>query len=257
MIPKILHQLWKDANVPERFVPFRRTWARLHPGWEHRLWTDADLHAFVAREFPGFLPVYEAYAEPIRRADAARYLILKRYGGLYADLDFECLKPVDDLLAGRSLVIGLEPDSHLALDKAAERRMTRILCPSLIASVPGHGFWDAVIDRLRHSRDEPDVLDATGPFLLTRALEDCADPGSVTLLPAHLVYPADKADCWEGRLFDIRYWERITRDAYAVHHWDGTWFRGAARGDGRPARLRVTITDGGAGDGAAPPPAPG
>ncbi|HYH19205.1 MAG TPA: glycosyltransferase [Azospirillum sp.] len=252
MIPKILHQLWKDADVPPRFAHFRETWRRLHPGWEHRLWTDADLHAFVARAFPDFLPVYEAYEEPIRRADAARYLILKRYGGLYADLDFECLKPVDPLLAGHSLVIGLEPDSHLALDKAVERGVTRILCPSLIASVPGHAFWDHVIGALRRNRNAADVLDATGPFLLTRALDGFADADSVTLLPPRLVYPADKADCWNGRLFDIRYWERITRDAYAVHHWDGTWFRQGAHGDGRPAQLRVTVTGGAA----APPPPP-
>ncbi|HYD70561.1 glycosyltransferase [Azospirillum sp.] len=252
MIPKILHQLWKDADVPERFGHFRETWRRHHPDWQHRLWTDADLHAFVAREFPDFLPVYEAYAEPIRRVDAARYLILKRYGGLYADLDFECLKPIDPLLDGHTFAIGLEPESHLALEKAAVRGMTRILCPSLIASVPGHPFWDHVVEQLRRHAHEADVLDATGPFLLTRALDGFADPGSVTLLPSHLVYPADKVDCWEGRLFDIRTWERLTRDACALHHWDATWVPGLVRGDGRPAELRIMVTEGDA----APPPAP-
>lgn len=252
MIPKILHQLWKDADVPERFARFRETWLRHHPDWEHRLWTDADLHAFVAREFPGFLPVYEAYAEPIRRVDAARYLILKRYGGLYADLDFECLKPLDPLLDGHTFAIGLEPESHLALQKAVVRGMTRLLCPSLIASVPGHPFWDHVVEQLHRHAGAADVLDATGPFLLTRALDGFADPGSVTLLPPRLVYPADKADCWEGRLFDIRTWERLTRDAYALHHWDATWVPGLVRGDGRPAELPVIVTEGEA----APPPAP-
>ncbi|MGQ9371117.1 glycosyltransferase [Azospirillum sp. ST 5-10] len=255
MIPKIIHHLWKNEAVPDRLALYRDTWRRLHPGWEHRLWTDAELRAFVAREFPDFLPVYDGYAEPIRRADAARYLILKRMGGLYVDLDFEALKPIDSLLDGPSLAIGLEPDSHLALDKAVRAGMTRILCPSLIASVPGHGFWDHVVGALRRNAGADDVLDATGPFLLTRAYDSYAAPETITLLPAHAVYPVDKMACWQGRLFDIRHWERVTRDAYALHHWDATWFRGVDAADRPPVPVRIVVSDGEAGAAGAPAPA--
>ncbi|WP_029008558.1 glycosyltransferase [Azospirillum halopraeferens] len=243
MIPRILHHLWKDADVPPRLAAFRATWRRLHPDWEHRLWTDADLRAFVAREAPDFLPVYDAYEEPIRRADAARYLILQRLGGLYVDLDFECLKPLDPLLAGCALAVGLEPDSHLDLDKTARTGLTRLLCPSLIASVPGHAFWNDVVAALHRSAGAADVLDATGPYLLTRTYEAYTGPDPVTLLPARLVYPADKVECLEGRLFDIERWERLTRDAYALHHWDGSWIPGMpAPDDGRPAAVSVSVT---------------
>ncbi|MGQ9365932.1 glycosyltransferase [Azospirillum sp. A39] len=244
MIPRIIHQLWKGPDVPDRFRAFQDGWRRHHPDWDYRLWTDADIAAFVAGAFPDLLGVFEGYAQPICRADLARYLILKRFGGLYADLDFECLKPVDGLIAGASLAIGLEPESHLALGKAAARGMSKILCPSLIASAPEHGFWDHVLSHVRRHAGEADVLDATGPFLLTRAFDDYRGADPVTLLAPASVYPADKEECWQGRLLDVERWEAVTRDAYALHHWDGTWFRGGAAGAARPQRLRVMLTEG-------------
>ncbi|MBP2314227.1 glycosyltransferase [Azospirillum soli] len=245
MIPKILHQLWKTAAIPARFETLRQSWLARHPTWEYRLWTDADIAAFVTRDFPELLPVFEGYAQPICRADLARYLILKRHGGLYVDLDFECFKPIDGLLGTSSFAIGLEPASHLALGKAVQRRMERVLCPSLIASVPEHPFWDHVLGHIRRNAGEADVLDATGPFLLTRAYEDYRGPEPVTLLPAETVYPVDKMECLEGRLFDIAHWEAATRDAHALHHWDGTWFLGEAAFEAkRPRRLRLNLSEG-------------
>jgi mannosyltransferase OCH1-like enzyme len=42
------------------------------------------------------------------RADSARYMYMYKYGGLYADLDMECLRPMDELfgnfLAGHVLL---------------------------------------------------------------------------------------------------------------------------------------------------------
>ena len=242
MISKLLHQLWRDADLPERFRGFREGWLRHHPDWTYRLWTDADTLAFVQAAEPDLLPVFAGHSRAICRADIARYLILKHEGGLYIDLDFECLRPLDPILEGTSLAIGLEPASHSFLEDARDRGLTQILCPSLIASAPGHVFWDAVLEELVTRREEPDVLDATGPYLLTRAYERLAaagPAGNITLLSDTAIYPFDKFECWNGRLFDIEFWERATREAYAVHHWEGSWFRRAPRA---PRKVKVSLT---------------
>jgi hypothetical protein len=101
--------------------------------------------------------------------------------------------------------------------------MTRILCPSLIASAPGHPFWDVVLGNLRYYHEVTDVLDATGPFLLTRSLDELAEPGSVRLLPAREVYPIGFQRMKDGELFDLRRWDELSRTATALHHWDGSW----------------------------------
>ncbi len=254
-IPRLIHQTWKSRDLPPEFQALQCSWIDRNPGFEYRFWTDEDIGRFIAEEHPALLPVFHGYADPIARIDLARYLILRRFGGVYADLDFECLRPIDGLLEGRSFVVGLEPEEHGGLAKAVERGLPRILCPSFLASVPGHPFWDHLLDRLVEARSCADVLDATGPFLLTRAHADYEwarhedGAAAVTVLPPELLYPVTKEDCWSGRLFDPVFWERATRRAYAVHYWEGTWFRGdAGRGAGPeaalPRQVAAVVTDG-------------
>lgn len=236
-IPRIIHQLWKTATIPERYTAFAESWRLHHPGWEYRLWTDDDISSFIAAEHPSFRQTFEAYPNPISRADAARYLILRRFGGLYVDLDFEAFRSIEPLLEGCTLAIGLEPDAHVALEKPRHRGMTRILCPSLIASIPGHPFWDHLLAHLISASTAADVLDATGPFLLTKALDDFAAPDTVRVLPARDVYPVDKDRCWDGSLFHLSRWDDALRDATAHHHWDGTWWRDDVNSTGFPSAL--------------------
>ena len=35
-VSRIIHQSWKDNNVPEGFKPWQESWKKNHPGWEYR-----------------------------------------------------------------------------------------------------------------------------------------------------------------------------------------------------------------------------
>ena len=113
MIPRIIHQSWRVEQVPDRWLAFQQSWRKYHPDHEYRFWTDDANRAFVAQTFPELLPVYDGYRHPISRADLARYLVVCHFGGIYADLDCEALKPLDDLIAGHEIIFGLEPPSHV------------------------------------------------------------------------------------------------------------------------------------------------
>lgn len=233
-IPKVLHQTWKNASPPPWLAQLRESWLRNHPGWRHRLWTDEDLRRFIAEQTPGFLAAYDAYPEPICRVDAARYVILHRLGGLFVDLDFECLRPADPLLAGHGFVIGAEPALHRAGTEHLGLPDGPILCPSFMAAVPGHPFLSDVLRAIPAARRAEGPLGKTGPFFLSRVHERYRDAAPVSLVAPDLLYPVDKYDCWRGRLFDLDYWDAATRDAYAIHHWDGSWFREDAAGSEPP-----------------------
>src|SRR5208282_5148066 len=88
-IPRRIHQLWKDEQLPPRHAAFAQTWKRLNPGWQYRLWTDAQIRQLVAQKQPGLLEIFDAYPNNISRADLGRYVILQCFGGVYADLDCE------------------------------------------------------------------------------------------------------------------------------------------------------------------------
>lgn len=233
---------------------WQNSWARLNPGFEYRLWTDRDLDALVEERFPHLLALYRGYRHPICRVDLGRYLVLKTFGGVYADLDCECLRPIDDLLVVADFAIGLEPESHVALGKAVDRGLSRILCPSFIASIPDHPFWDHVLDYAAAAGGEADILDATGPFLLTRAYQDFPDRSQISLLSPDLVYPVDKQECATGRTFDIEFWERATRRAYVVHYWAGSWWRRSGISGDLPRDFTVRVINDRAG-GMMPPAA--
>ncbi|MBN1148032.1 MAG: glycosyltransferase [Anaerolineales bacterium] len=238
-IPPILHQTWKDENLPLEFVKYQRTWQERHPDWAYRLWTDADNREFLRQHYPWFLPIYYGYTEPIKRADAVRYFILHHYGGVYVDLDFECLRPLEPLLAGKQVVFGLEPDEHLEIHFPGGRGLRQIVCNAFMSSIPGHPFWEHVFKQLVAYHKSPGPLDATGPFLLTRAYESYANKRDISLETADLLYPVDNQRRWD----DLPAVEqaRIRESAYAVHHWSGTWWRPDMASQQEPARVLLLL----------------
>lgn len=176
MVPRIIHQTWKTAEVPPQFRAAQASWKALHPHWEYRLWTHADMDAFVRAHYPHNWEVYRNYPDQIQRCDAARYMILHRFGGLYSDLDIVCLKPFDDLL-----------DHPVMLPQTAPFGVS---C-DLMAAVPGHDFFAGLVRELgsasarfqrryipRHFR----VLLTTGSLFLSMQYRDYAGKDAIRIL---------------------------------------------------------------------------
>ena len=73
LIPPIIHQTWKDENIPPEWQGAQQACKDLHPGWEYRLWTDNSSHALMADKYPQLLRTFERYPYNIERADAIRW----------------------------------------------------------------------------------------------------------------------------------------------------------------------------------------
>ena len=154
-IPRLIHQSWKDAGFPKTIFDWR--WQRglldLNPGWQLMQWTDDSSRELIAREYPWFLPTYDAYPSYIQRCDAARYFIVYHHGGVYADLDIECSRPFAPVLAGARAVFSHKLGTN----------MSRGLVNALFASEARHPLWRTVFELLlnrsgtahRSASDEP------------------------------------------------------------------------------------------------------
>jgi hypothetical protein len=228
-IPRILHQTWKNHDVPMRWQPYQRSWQTHHPDWEYRLWTDEDNRDLVAVHYPWFLPIYDGYQAEISRVDAARYLMMHRFGGVYADLDMESLAPLDDLLEGERLVLALEPPNHID-QWVLDRGLDHIVGNAFLASAPRHPFWIEVLRALIDGQLESSPLDATGPFMLTRTIERSTERDTITVLPADRMSPIHKAHMWAADNAGIDLAARFADHAYTLHHWEGTWWRDRTTG---------------------------
>lgn len=59
MIPKIIHQTWKDNNIPEKWVISEIMWKKYHPDWKYILWTDKMIRDYIEIGYPEFLELFD------------------------------------------------------------------------------------------------------------------------------------------------------------------------------------------------------
>merc|ERR1712151_961305 len=74
------------------------SWKRCLPEWDYRLYDDDD-RALIAEKFPDLLQAYDGFPHPVNRADVVRLAYMAVYGGLYADVDLECVFDPSPLIA--------------------------------------------------------------------------------------------------------------------------------------------------------------
>jgi mannosyltransferase OCH1-like enzyme len=133
-IPHTIHQIFIGGPVPPRYERYAETWRRHHPDWSYELWDESRAHALIAEHYPAYLAMYEGYRHRIQRIDAVRYFLLHRHGGVYLDMDIECLRPIDELVAGRQLLFTLQMGGY---------------SNGVMGSVAAHPFWPRVFECLR------------------------------------------------------------------------------------------------------------
>ena len=72
-IPHIIHQSWKDTNLPSRFKYWQKSWFKCFPNWKYILWTDKDNDELVKKHFPQFYNFYIKLPRKILKIDLVRY----------------------------------------------------------------------------------------------------------------------------------------------------------------------------------------
>lgn len=178
--------------MPADFRRFEQTWREHQPDWEIRLWTDAEAEALVEPE------VLARCRNAAERSDVLRYRILHAHGGVYVDTDVECLRPIDPLLEGASLVVGLEGKRKVGT--------------AIVGAAPHHpAMWRAA-EEVAQAAGEGAQVHTTGPHLLTRVVADFPD---AKVLPREVLYPR--------RWFESRIPRATQGQAYTVHHVARAW----------------------------------
>jgi len=212
-IPKTIHQVWLGGPVPEAFKVYMQSWIDMHPGWEHRFWTDETVVQFplINQEF------YDRSDNFGVKSDILKWELIYRIGGVYIDTDFECLKPLDILHYTYDFYTGIQPlDSHFLQLGAA-----------LFAAAPGHPILKHCIETIKDDWHEKGAPKKTGPVHFTKSFFKVAGKtGLIDIaLPSGYFYPLFcsqkelRKDLW------------LTEGAYAVHHWAKSWMPAEFRKD--------------------------
>jgi hypothetical protein len=100
-LSKIFHQVWYqgEANIPEKYKAFRRTFELMNPGWELLLHDNNSLRECAAKFSPQALELYDSFDIMHQKIDFGRMCAIAIYGGVTVDMDECAHSPVDELLA--------------------------------------------------------------------------------------------------------------------------------------------------------------
>jgi mannosyltransferase OCH1-like enzyme len=189
IIPKIIHQFWDSQNgdPPSKLLlKFTNTWKEENPSFEYKFWNSKTSEAFLVEYFHWFIDRYNSFRYDVLRWDAVRYLILFKFGGVYVDMDYECLEPLDWIYENKNCCFGLDPPEHNWLFNKSY-----IISNAFMAVVPQHPFFQCLIEKISNNNsDVPDkfnyVLETTGPFMLSRLYEHYSKKDQIWLIPSEL-----------------------------------------------------------------------
>ncbi|PHH89809.1 hypothetical protein CDD83_5215 [Cordyceps sp. RAO-2017] len=186
-VPKIFHQSWKDTELPAKFQRWSESCRQKHKDWEWVIWTDQDNLTLVRTYFPWLEALYLAMPGEIYRADLVRAMYMYMYGGVYADLDTECLRPTEELQK-RYNVLFDGPNARPSMDTAMFGRMgddpsfEHSIPNAWMASTPGHPFFlvylQTFVERAKPMADKKRTSawaaaeHVTGPVVLRQAIAE-------------------------------------------------------------------------------------
>lgn len=239
-IPKIIHQIWLGEKMPKEYRPFRESWIEHHPDWIFIFWTDNPINykqgdvlietfdqlehyiqseakqsryvvvdikqlAFDNRRF------YDRACNYGEKSDILKWEIVYRFGGLYVDVDFECLKPLDQLHYMYDFYTGIQPlDTNMVQLGAA-----------LYAAYPGHPILKECVEAIKSNQHIDQIVVKTGPIHFTRSFFRAFARGQNcnVALPASFFYPCS----YEQKGLPASVWQ--CPESMAIHHWAGSWLK--------------------------------
>jgi mannosyltransferase OCH1-like enzyme len=215
-IPKIIMQTWKTEKVPSKWLPSQQSIIKhlVSNNWKYVLLTDKDNEDFVRQFFPQYLSVYLSLPYNIQRADMIRYMWLYIYGGIYMDLDYEIIKPIDDLFR---IVI-----SNLYLTPGPGSGIVNIITNSFMASTPKCEFWLKCLEEIKNHTCRPwyysrhfYILQSTGPMMVQRVFDKYTLP--IAVIPRQIIH---SCDICHNVCVKNTYLKALGGDSW--HDWDST-----------------------------------
>ena len=189
-IPKIVHRtLLFDSSIPKEFLNYFYKFDKNSTDFIKVLWSEKDLYEIMNSANK---KVYESYKYNIQKADYARYIIIKKFGGVYADFDILLKKNLSELIENNYNDMLLFEEKTLTEEecinnlKNQQIRFTlsekyRLECPLRIANYfiiakPEHILFNPILHMcytrsLLNIRNQYDILFTTGTDVTSAVVE--------------------------------------------------------------------------------------
>jgi mannosyltransferase OCH1-like enzyme len=222
---KIIHQIWfgtipnkKEASKAfEGMRKYRDSWLLKNPSWTYISWNIDRCLELVKHHYAQHREMYDNYPYPIQKCDTIRYFILHRYGGLYADMDYYCNRPWDEVLQNyKNDIYLVETPNKLGNEKTIH------ISNSLMYSRPRHVFWSKLFIELEQNQTLPryygrhiTIMFSTGPGILNRVYNMYRTRYRLNYYPYKLFHPFGLS----SNIMTLQNKDKV----YAYHLGKGSW----------------------------------
>jgi len=201
VIPRKIWQTWKigPLDFEQRDSDTAKTWGQKNPSYRYEVLTDDNANDFVEWHYgprgfnrPDIVKLYQELNITIIKADLLRYLIIYAEGGVYADIDVECLRSIDRFIPDRykeqevDMIIGVEIDEPAFADHPILGSKCKSFCQWTFAAKPRLPVMMRLIENIQdwlhdlsESKNVPisqlqldfnEVISGTGPSAFTKAV---------------------------------------------------------------------------------------
>ena len=148
--------------------------------FEYKCWTLSEAYEFTQINYPFLTCIFDIDTKfNIIKCDFFRYLVLYHFGGLYTDIDFLCIKPIDDFVQSilesklKNVVNHKETPSIILTEEWCDSiQLTQSIHNGFIYSkIKKHPFWIQLIMNIYEDlivkktpiESESDVYVLSGP----------------------------------------------------------------------------------------------
>lgn len=118
-------QYFHSPELPTVTRELCESWSRLNPDLEHIVYSYETGRDFLRRNYgKRCARAFESCVTPSMQSDMIRFHGIHHHGGLYADVKFECHRPVADMIAA------FDPGRHgfVYLNPRRQRMSTKLFC---------------------------------------------------------------------------------------------------------------------------------
>ncbi len=193
-IPRIIWQTMKTNHVPRILKDIADSWITQNREYEYRFCDDEDILEFLQADFPDYFEAYGRIRHGASKADLWRYLAIYKHGGVYADSDCWCRKPMREWVRPESKYVtqfGINHDvcqwlivsapGNPILIRAAEIALENLNRNRFVASYRGFELIEGEV-RIRSVPPvvvDDEVFGLAGPPVMQQAAEECFENGSL------------------------------------------------------------------------------
>ena len=197
---KLIHGIWHESTLPKEDC-YVESWRRHNPKALVQIWTLEEVRLLMSDELAAH---FDRMPFLLQRVNVARLVLMQRCGGIYLDLDMECLRPLNEWFERDIFFCRID--------------VNNLVCNAALGSRQAHPFWSRCLaEILRRPAEIPvssDGLKTTGAFLLTDLVDADAEL-KAACVPTETFFP--------GRDYG--------NDPYTIHHcvspprWMGAQFK--------------------------------